>query len=122
MPLLQPDLRSSERIYVTVPVRLVSPSDGVLAELPTFQLGEGGCSVLGPESVPVGRVITVELALNGVLLRPVGQVVYEQTRAGEVLTGIRFISVTAEEKETIRNFVQTRLISDPESALGTRTE
>jgi len=103
-------VRRFPRIKSANPVTLTIASDKPSLPALSVELSEGGCLVRAKSPSGEGRIVLVNILLDGQTLRAIGKVLYEYPDAdGTVLTGIAFVSLFQEELGLLRTFIRERL-------------
>lgn len=105
------DLRRYIRVPVERPVFVTTPSDGQRAvSVWSFELGEGGCLLVGDTFFGVGRVLIVDLMLDSRRpVRAIGKVLYEYRDLNvRVCSGLEFQYIDGEHLESLKDYIQHR--------------
>ncbi len=105
-----PDKRRHPRIYVEVPTILSNFDEEDSCGVATIrQLGCGGCLVKGLPATSPDRVFKLDFAVGGKFISVASKVLYDVSRSGETLTGMKFLSLPADSLGALEDYIGRRL-------------
>ena len=106
------DMRRYLRVPVERPVYVTTPADGLRSRaIWSHELGEGGCLLVGDTFFGVGRILVVDIVLDGRRpVRAIGKVLYEyRDLTTRVCSGVEFQFIEGEHLDNLRCYISMRL-------------
>ena len=81
-------------------------SDRVEGFTKTRVVGLGGCLFVSDETLGVGSLLEIRIAISGRVAKTVGRVVYETPKSsGELEVGVEFVELDEADREIIRGLL-----------------